>query len=84
MVVLILMLMVVVVVVVLAHARQIFICGDTTKETGGRKGEGKKKKEKPQLCSCQCICSVSSSFSPLSIYGQLLLSLPSSRSVPSG
>lgn len=42
----------------------------------------------PQLCSCQCICSVSSSFSPLSfskeIYGQLLLSLPSSLSVPSG
>lgn len=32
-------------VVVLAHVHQIFICADTTKETGGRERETKKKEE---------------------------------------
>lgn len=68
------------VVVVRAHVHQIFICADTTKETGGRKNN-------PQLCSCQCICSVSGSLSSLSvstaIYEQLLLSLPASLPIPS-
>lgn len=67
-------------VVVRAHVRQIFICADTTKETGGRK-------KSPQLCSCQCICSVSGSLSSLSfskaIYEQLLLPLPASLYFPS-
>lgn len=62
---------------VLAHVRQIFICADTTKETGGRERGSASAKAS----------AVSPVFlSPLlskAIYGQLLFSLPASQSVPS-
>lgn len=66
---------------VLAHVFQIFICADTTKETGGRERE-----KKPALLLPMHLLCLQLFLSPLlskAIYGQLLFSLPASQSVPS-